>query len=49
MVLDKHHALELLSLGHVEWSTAAFLLAPSAVFERVSHDDVVLVVTWIDV
>jgi len=48
VVLDEHHTLELLSLGHVERWTAALFWAPSAVDERVAHDHVVLAVTWID-
>ena len=49
VVLYEHHALELLSLGHVERCASALLGAPSSTDERVAHDDAVLMVAWVDV
>jgi len=46
---DEYGAVELLSLGHVKRCTATLLGAPTSTDERVTHNDVVLVVSWIDV
>ena len=48
VVPNEHHAVERLSLGHVERCTTSFFCAPSTTDEGVTHDDVVLVVTWVD-
>jgi len=49
VVCDEHDAVQLLTLGYVERCTATLLGSPAAVDERVTHDDIVLIVAWIDV
>ena len=49
VVRDQQYALELLSLVHVERCATTFLGAPASVDERVTNNDVVLIVARVDV
>jgi len=49
VVCNEHNALELLSLWHVERCSTAFLGTPASADERVTYNDVVLIVARVDV
>ena len=49
VVRDKQHTLKLLSLVDVERCATTLLSAPASVDERVTNNDVVLIVARVDV